>query len=426
MTRSFTSRLACVLVLAMSGCAAYDVPAVPAYRVPPTFLWRGREGMQDLSLSRLSQSRPTAYQLAPGDVLGIYIEYILGDEEKAPPVHFPENGDQPPAIGYPIPVREDGTLALPLIAPIPVEGLTVEQATEKIRDYYVQQQILQPGKDKVIVTLMRRREYRVIVIREEGGGVENVTKVGRGDVIDLPAYENDVLHALNETGGLPGLDAANEVLILRTGMGDGASYDQFVSAVLNSQCPCECPPVVGDAPNVTRIPIRFYSENVPMFTEKDIILQTGDIVYIPARETERYYTGGLLGGGEYMLPRDYDLDVVKAIAVAGGTVGQGSTGVGQLTQGGGMGGGGGIQGGGGGRNGVLGPSKLIVIRKNDCGQEIPIRVNVSKAVYDPRERILVRPGDTLILQYTVLEEIGNAALNAIGLNLIWQFFQNGN
>ncbi|MBB01741.1 MAG: sugar ABC transporter substrate-binding protein [Planctomyces sp.] len=379
--------------------------------------------MQELSLNRLGQGRPIAYQLAPGDILGVYIEFILGDEESAPPVHFPEAGDQPPAIGYPIPVREDGTLALPLIDPLPVEGLTLEQATEKIRRVYVEKEILQRGKDKVIVTLMRRREYRVIVIREEGGGVDGVTKVGRGDVIDLPAYENDVLHALNETGGLPGLDAENEVLILRAG-GNGAKYDQFVGAVLSSQCPCECPPIIGDAPNVTRIPIRYYPENVPAFGEKDVLLETGDIVYVRARERERYYTGGLLGGGEFMLPRDYDLDVVKAISVAGGSVGQGSTGIGSLTNGGGFGGGGG--GNRGMTGGTIGPSKLIVIRKNECGQEIPIRVNLNKALYDPRERILVMPGDTLILQYTLSEEIANAALNAVGLNLLWQLFQDDN
>ena len=76
--------------------------------------------------------------------------------------------------------------------------------------------------------------------------------------------------------------------------------------------------------------------------------------------------------------------------------------------------------------GTIGPSKLIVIRKNECGQEIPIRVNLNKALYDPRERILVMPGDTLILQYTLSEEIANAALNAVGLNLLWQLFQDDN
>ncbi len=428
MTKRFSVNLVALMLLSTVGCATYDIPAVPAYRVPPSFLGRSREAMQQISISRLSQAPPKAYQLAPGDVLGVYIEFVLGEEASAPPVHFPEAGDQPPAIGYPIPVREDGTLALPLIDPVNVEGLTLIQATEKLREVYISKEILQPGRDKVIVTLMRRRQHRVIVIREEAGNnmggnqgmmvQQGLTKAGRGAVIDLPAYENDVLHALNETGGLPGLDAKNEVLIIRGGDTRGAEYDNFVSAVLNCQGPCECPPLVGDAPNVTRIPIRFYPDNPPQFSEKDVILQTGDIIYIPARDVERFYTGGLLPGGEFMIPRDRDLDVVKAISLAGGSVGQGSTGIMQLGSGGGVGMG------GIGQGGSIGPSKLIVIRKNECGDEIPIRVDLNRALYNADERLLVMPGDTLILQYTLAEEFANAALNAVGLNLLWQFLRD--
>lgn len=413
------------MILVVCGCAQYssfDIPAIPAHRVPAEFLGRSREIMQDISISRLKQSKPLAYQLAPGDVLGIYIEFVLGDPEGAPPVHFPEAGDQPPAIGFPIPVREDGTLALPLVPPIPVEGLTLEQATEKIRNKYtVENQILKPGQDRVIVTLIKRRQFRVLVIREEAGGQENVLKRGSGEIVDLDAYENDVLHALNETGGLPGLDAKNEILIIRGGSTSGADYDQFVAAVKSCQKPCQPTPTVGDSPDVTRIPIRFYSEDVPGFGEKDIILQTGDIVYIQSRDQERYYTGGTLGGGEHLIPRDYDIDVLKAVSIAGGAVGGGSSGIQSLGGRGGGGGGGGFGGsggGGGGRGGVIGPSRLIVLRKNEVGAEIPIKIDMNRALLDPSHRILVMPGDTLIMQYTLKEEIVNVALSIFNFNFL--------
>ena len=45
-----------------------------------------------------------------------------------------------------------------------------------------------------------------------------------------------------------------------------------------------------------------------------MILQSGDILKIESRETELYYTGGLLPVGEFVLPRDYDLDVIEAVA----------------------------------------------------------------------------------------------------------------
>ncbi len=66
--------------------------------------------------------------------------------------------------------------------------------------------------------------HRVLVIRDEVP-LENPTfqskltplysKRGSAHVVDLPAYENDVLHALSISGGLPGYDAFNEVWVLR-------------------------------------------------------------------------------------------------------------------------------------------------------------------------------------------------------------------
>ena len=42
------------------------------------------------------------------------------------------------------------------------------------------------------------------------------------------------------------------------------------------------------------------------------------MVSIEAREAEVFYSGGFLPPGEHVLPRDYDLDVVKAISAIGG------------------------------------------------------------------------------------------------------------
>jgi hypothetical protein len=412
------------LCLAQTGCTSIGVldcetPAIQASRVPREVLGRPRADMQQITISRLRQNPPPVYQLGPGDVLGMYIEFVLGEEGESPPVHFPEEGDQPPALGYPVPVREDGTLALPLISPVKVEGMTLEQATEAVRGAYLNAQVLQQGRDKVLVTLMRRREYRVLVIREEEGGTEGVTKHGTGTIVDLPAYENDLLHALNETGGLPGLDAKNEILIMRGGFQDGMQRDLMVAHIKASRQPCECPPVVPDDPNTTRIPIRFHPEGVPLFEEKDIILKTGDVVYIPSRETEKFYTGGVMPGGEHMLPRDYDLDVLDAIAVAGGPVGSGGSGLSAI--------GGGGRGASTGRGPVIGknPSRLIVIRKLECGGNLAIKVDTNRAMTDDSQRILVQPEDTLILQYTIGEELYNAALNMIQFQFLLNGLQGG-
>src|SRR5262249_48225953 len=51
------------------------------------------------------------------------------------------------------------------------------------------------------------------------------------------------------------------------------------------------------------------------------------------------------------------------------------------------------------------PSLVTVLRKTpNCGQ-VPIIVNLNRALKDPRERILVQAGDVIIMQQTVDEAI---------------------
>jgi len=422
--------LAAVLTtVGASGCASMqygcDLPAVPAHRIPSEVLARPRADMQQISITRLRQNPPEVYQLGPNDILGIHIPFVLGKEDEPPVVHFPKEGDQPPALGFPMPIREDGTLALPLIAPVPVAGLTLAQAQDKIRNQYVQDQILKEGQEKIVVTLIRRRMYRVSVIREEsgnalgGGGSSGLsigsTKRGTGLTVDLPAYENDVLHALNLTGGLPGLDAKNEIFILRGGSEDAARQDEIIAQLKAAKNPCDCPCPAPPDPSVTRIPLRFYPEQLPQIREEDIILNTGDIIYIPTREREIFYTGGALGGGSYPLPRDYDLDVLGAIALAGGPLGTSGTGVRGF---GGQGQGGSGIGGGRGGGGLFPPSHLIVIRKLPCGGQIPISVNLNRALVDPSQRILIQPEDTLVLRYTFEEEILSVITSVFSVNYL--------
>ena len=140
---------------------------------------------------------------------------------------------------------------------------------------------------------------------------------------------------------------------------------------------------------------------IPSFRPDDIILEDGDIVYIESREAEVFYTGGLLPGGEFKIPRDYDLDVVAAMALTGG-------GISSPQQG--RGGGGGIGGGLGGLFGGVPPGMLYVLRKTPCNGQITIEIDLAKANVDPRERILVQPGDILILRYKPSEEILNFGL----------------
>ncbi len=411
-----------LLILSSTGCSLYrsmEGPmAISARRVPQEFLGHPRSEMVDLSFTRLRQDVPEVYQLDANDVLGVYIENVIGDPEELPPVHYPEKGDDAPSIGFPIPVREDGTIALPLVEPLDVKGLSLTQTTDLIRKAYtIDKKILTPGKDRIIVTLTRKRKHRILVVREENGGEDGVTKRGTGHTIDLDAYENDLLHALSDTGGMPGLDAKNDIIIFRGKFKDGVERDRLLARINSSKDPCSLGLPDPEDPNTTIIPIRYFPQNMPEFKQKDIILKTGDIVVIQSREREKYYTGGTLGGGEQLIPRDYDLDILQAVALAGGAVGAGST----VPSGGGSGGfGGGAR--GGARGGQVPPSKAIILRKVSGNRQIAIRVDLTIALENPAERILIQPEDVIIVRYTFAEDVWNAALGIANVNFLFSGF----
>ena len=50
---------------------------------------------------------------------------------------------------------------MPLVGPIMLEGLTVEEANQRVRSAYVEKGILQPGREAVLVTLMQPRDAQI-------------------------------------------------------------------------------------------------------------------------------------------------------------------------------------------------------------------------------------------------------------------------
>lgn len=369
----------CALVCVTNGgCIALSNPVatgVPVSRLPPEFLAEPKEGHTYIPLTALRQPAPAAYLLDKGDVLGIYIEGILGDKTQPPPVRFAELPNVPPSIGFPIPVREDGTVPLPLVDPIDVRGMTVAQAEAAIRKAFIPK-LLQPDKH-LFVSLIRPRTYHVQVVRQDASGGTSVPittggllygqKRNSGSAVDLPAYENDVLNALNRTGGLPGLEAAEEVIVQH-----------------------ELP----EGTKITRIPLRMREGEAVPFSPQDIILNTGDVVFVEARTTEVFYTGGLLLPRQFIIPRDYDLRVVEAVALAGGPMVNGLFSQNNL-------------------NGTVGavglgspsPSRLTVLRRTKHQGLIPIIVDLNVAYRDLRENLILQSGDVIILQESPGEAI---------------------
>lgn len=430
--RLVAALLCCLCLTGLSGCAAITNPVangIPARLLPPELLAESVEDTMMIPLNLLRRKPPEVYELASGDVLGVYVEGVLGSREQLPPVNFPEAADLPPSLGFPVPVREDGAVPLPLVQPVHVDGLSVAEAEQAIAQAYFQAEVLQPNKS-VIVTLMRPRRVRVLVMRQDegsGAGVAVQTgfhgrlrqnKIsglelggGAGHIVYLPMGENDVLSALAETGGLPQGGAANEVVILRgyyeEGQEDLVRMPPSIDA-LHSIAES------GSAPGMIRIPLRLPPGAPIPFTPQHIVLNDGDIMFIRQRTTGVYYTGGLLSPGQQILPRDADLRVSEAVAIAGGPLLSGLTIGSNLT--------GSVSSGG---IGEASPTLLTIIRKTPGGGYANIRVDLARALQDPREDLIVQANDLLILQETADQAITRYATRVFNLSIFSEIIDRG-
>ena len=146
--------------------------------------------------------------------------------------------------------------------PLLVRGLTVGQARQAIYDLYVRKELIRADNNRILVSLLQPRQVQVLVFRQEAqifqitaDGPEPVSKRNTGRTVDLPAYENDVLHALVRSGGLPELDAYNEIVVYRDGCRNVRGRPEFLGQLENARPGCDARQL-GWTNDVVRIPLR--------------------------------------------------------------------------------------------------------------------------------------------------------------------------
>lgn len=412
------------------GCVTFTRHAIPAHRLPEQLQAPSRCRMEPINFSMLAQTRPEEYVLGPGDTLAISVAGVIPPNvQELPPAisasamlareYYPPGGSlNAPNFGLPIEVKANGTLTLPLVDAVEVKGLTLAKAAEKIRDIYRKKEVVKEGKDQVQLSLLRSRISRVVVLREDASisaaatirkGEAILHKRGSGMVVDLPAYESDVLHALTASGGLPGVDAYNEVWILRKSTVNDFEHATIKSKMESGESTAE--EIVRSIPShlqAIRIPLKLCCGEAVPFGPEDVVLHDGDILYIEPRRDEYFYVGGLLPGGQIPIPRDEDLDILEAVALATGSVGgiAGTSAAAVLRAGAGPG-------------NVVPPTRILILRKLPNGQQLPIRVNMSHAMRDPLERIRIMPGDFIMMYYTPGEMTANVVLNFFNFSYIY-------
>jgi protein involved in polysaccharide export with SLBB domain len=396
------NRLVLLLVLAAvaggaGGCASLTNPVadgIPVRRLPAEVFGRPKSELHQVPLNLLRINEPGDYRLDKGDVLAIVADEVVNKIEQPIPVQFVQNPNLNKTVvtGVPVPVQDDGKIILPGLDPIDVRGKTLPQVRELIIEQMRIKEIVpkegkKPGtlfEPRVLVDLLQPRRYRVLVVREDAqplfpqfassgltSAVVGGSKRGAAFSLLLEPGRNDLLQALTQTGGPPGLEAKNEVVIRR------GKYDP-----------------ADPAKGYLRIPLRVRPDQPITFTEADITLQDGDTVSIEARDTEVYYTAGLLGSAQVPLPRDYDLHVIEAIAQVRGPLINGS-----FTQNAFVA--------NAVNSGIGNPSASLVtvVRRLPNDQQILIRVDLNEAFRDMRENIIIQPGDLIVMQERPSESV---------------------
>lgn len=416
-----TCRLACCLTLiASAGCISPCYKGISVGQLQPCWLAQPKACKRPVDFTLLQRDPTPEHVVMARDVLGVYIEGILSGDEissggrELPGVNYPNEGEeqpvQSPAVGQPVLVQNDGALILPMVAPVPVAGQTLQQVADSLRNAYVNKGFLKddPSKSYVQVTLIKPRVNRVLVIREDVNSptvglirldTQVLTKRGDAAVVTLAERESDLLHALASTGGLPGEDARNEVWILR----GQSAWDMVQQQYEAGSAPCD---ICASQSRHTVIPLRHRCDQPLPFGRGDVVLQDGDVVFVEKRNEEYFYTGGLLQAGRVPLPRDEDIDILEAVALGniglGGPAGINAAAT-QFRAGPGN---------------IVPPTRALVIRKLAGGQQVMIDVDLRKAVNCPEERILIQPEDMVLLKYRSHELTSNVLLNIVNFSYI--------
>ena len=427
-----------ILLCCACGCSSLKTNAYLPCNIPIDMQPAPRSKLVPIDHRVLGAPIPTEHKIAVGDVLGIYIADVIGEREELPQVAYPsfrtKNAPIEPFVGLPIKVELDGSIKLPYVPPLPVVGKTIPEVRDAIIEVYVDDtNLVQPGRENVLVSLITPAFYRIYVVRQDTRynvpGLQRpdefeISRRWSGTTLYLEPKEASVLTALMRSGGLPGIDAMNEIWVMK-GMGEEVEktiqFGKAISDPLDTESthadrPFNPVPVVkklvGNYPmmlpkddsKLVRIPLHHDMDSALPFDPQDVVLGDGDVVFLPRRDGDHFMTGGFLPSGRFPLPRDRDLEILEAISICTGSSfgpNAGSTSPN-------------YEGGGG---GLVPPTDVFIVRRSDENKQIKIYVDLKKCLDDPCERVKIAPGDLIILRYKRKEMLANLALNLFNYNL---------
>lgn len=282
-----SSRVVLALVMLTGlGCASQ---AFRADKLPPEYLAPLTENIEEINLSRLTNYSVDSELIDRGDLLEVTI-VTASAETKTPTI--------------PVRVGDDGMAGIPPIGDVPLAGLRLEEAEQRIAAQGVVNRVFQ-NPPYVTVTMKKQRMNRINVI----GAVEEQ------GVYELPRGGSCLMNAIVEAGGL-GEDAGQMIEIRHAAGRTSPRYPPAQRLVDGTQARLtayEMPPM--PEARITRVNLATAAVDGP----GGKYLQDGDTVYVMKKSPKPVYVRGLVHTpGELELPTNRDMHLLDALTLAGG------------------------------------------------------------------------------------------------------------
>ena len=331
---------AVLLMWSLTGCQTSNF--YYASSMPRNLRLVAQQNPQEVDLSKLAWASGGSETIGPGDLLKVSIAASLDKDDQ----------DE---VG--VRVRDDGTAVVPRLGALHLAGFEPQAAEALIRQKSVDQGLYVDPTVTISFTSKKKNYVRVLGAVNDPG------------LHELPPNASDIVSAIAQAGGLSE-NAGTNVEIQNPINSASRNQDRRLIAG-GAEGPFTA---ISDSKDVTESGgMRAYTVSLTSAAKSvgnRYRVEDGGVVMVEKRDPAPIHVGGLVkSAGEFEVPVGKPLTVLKAVDLAGGISNQLA-------------------------------NKVYVIRPLANGESALIQVSLRKAKRNPKEDILLGPGDKVSVEQT--------------------------
>ncbi len=324
--------------LLLTGCATENF--FYAHSMPNSLRLVAQSNPQEVDLSRLASATGGSDTIGPGDVLDGAISASRSQDEQ---------------VKITVRVHNDGTANVPDIGQVHLAGVEPQAAEALLRAEAINKGLyLNPT---VTVSFAHKKMHYVRVL----GAVK------KPGLHELPPNASDIVSAIAAAEGLA--DDAGENVEVRNPIRSGASGRRMVAGGVDGPYSAVSSTAEEDEDGMRAYTVSLTSASKASTNRYTV--EDGGVVMVEKRDPDPIHVGGLVNNADtYDFPIGQTLTVVGAITMAGGPSNQLA-------------------------------DKVFVIRPlAQDGKKARIQVSLRRAKRNPKEDIVLGPGDMVLVEHT--------------------------